>query len=231
MVLESKSPSSPRAALGGGPGAPATTWSGSAGAVALACALARHAKLCAHGTRHLPAFAASRAPPSAAGSSAEPAAGLRTPHFSPAASSFHEWVPWSLRERGAHPTVGSAGAAWQPPARPAEAAPVDGGVPRRHHSDAPIPRFPCPGGRAQHLLLPYNRRGPHSPLSPLGSSSRCRREPADSAFVPWGWQVRLGREPWESLLQSWGSRREAVHCQQLRPQQPWRQQQQRRWQP
>lgn len=58
--------------------------------------------------------------------------------------------------------------------------------PRRAQSETP-----APGRRARHLL-PSGQRGPHSSLSPLESSSGCRRGRAGSAFVPWGWQVRVG---------------------------------------
>ena len=66
-----------------------------------------------------------------------------------------------------------------------------GGVlPRPAHPEPPTPER---ASATPSLTFPARRRGPHSPLSPLDSSSGCsRRGRGVSAFVPWGWQVRLG---------------------------------------
>lgn len=62
----------------------------------------------------------------------------------------------------------------------------------------PLPAHPEPptperASATPSPTFPAGRRGPHSPLSPLDSSSGCsRRGRGGSAFVPWGWQVRLG---------------------------------------
>lgn len=63
-------------------------------------------------------------------------------------------------------------------------------LPLPAHPEPPTPERESP---TPSPTFPAGRRGPHSPLSPLDSSSGCsRRGRGGSAFVPWGWQVRLG---------------------------------------
>jgi hypothetical protein len=174
---------------------------GRPGALATTCANVRRGprlRLCA-----LPKTLRTLQPPPAGfsrlnGRHREPRATLLQPplpgfRLFPAVSNSHALTPSRLQERGAYPAVGNAARHCRPPLCRVGAAPtarVDArGRPR---PGAPTPRFPRRGGQTQHLLLPSTRREPHSPLSPLDSSSGCRIGPAGSAFVPWGWEIRVG---------------------------------------